>query len=72
MTDNRLIYTCNNFVICFVHAGALLVFFLKPTTKRLALYYAIIIIISSGFTFAFFLRCPTHDIAGITVPYPNR
>lgn len=59
-------------VICFVYAGALLVFFLKPTTKRLALYYVVINVTSSVFTFIFFLRCPTYDIAGITVPYPNK
>jgi len=53
-------------------AGAFLAFFLKPTTKRLALYYALINITSSLFTFVFFLRCSTHDIAGITVPYPNK
>jgi len=59
-------------VLCAVCAGALLVFFLRPTAKRLALYYTIITITSTIFTFIFFLRCPTYDIAGITVPYPNK
>ena len=52
--------------------GAFLVFFFKPTTKRLALYYAIINVTSIIFLAGFFLRCSTHDIAGITVSYHNR
>jgi len=52
--------------------GAALVYFLKPTTKRLALYYAIINVASIIFLAGFFVRCSTHDIAGITVSYHNR
>ena len=53
-------------------SGALLVFFLKPPTRRLTLYYTVINLVSSVFLLGFFLRCPTYDVAGITVPYPNR
>ena len=52
--------------------GAFLVFFLKPATKRLAFYYAVINVVSVIFLAGFFLRCSTHDIAGVTVSYQNR
>lgn len=58
--------------LLFLIIGALLVYFKKPSTKRLSLYYFIINVIAAGFLAAFFLRCPTYDIAGITVSYPNR
>ena len=47
-------------------------FFLKPATKRLAFYYAVINVVSVIFLAGFFLRCSTHDIAGVTVSYQNR
>ncbi|XP_065898047.1 solute carrier organic anion transporter family member 4C1-like isoform X2 [Dysidea avara] len=51
--------------------GALLVFFLKPPTRRLTLYYTVINLVSAVFLFGFFLRCSTYDVAGVTVPYPD-
>ncbi|XP_065898058.1 solute carrier organic anion transporter family member 4C1-like isoform X2 [Dysidea avara] len=51
--------------------GALLVFLRKPMTKTLTLYFAVLNLIAAFFLAAFFLRCSTHDIAGVTVPYPN-
>ena len=47
-------------------------YFLKPATRRLTLYYTLINLASSIFLLGFFLRCSTYDVAGVTVPYPNR
>ena len=47
-------------------------FFLKPETRRLILYYTFITMLAVLFLGAFFLSCPTHDIAGVTDFYPNR
>ena len=52
--------------------GAVLTFYKRPLPKRLSLYFIIINIVAAVFLTAFFFRCPTHDIAGITISYPNR
>lgn len=52
--------------------GAVLVYCVKPTPKRLSLCFAILNVIATVFLVTFLLRCPTHEIAGITVSYPNR
>ncbi|XP_065898056.1 solute carrier organic anion transporter family member 4A1-like isoform X2 [Dysidea avara] len=51
--------------------GSLLVSFLKPPMKRLTFYFSVINFISSVFYLVFLIRCPTYDVAGVTVPYPN-
>lgn len=56
----------------FLHVDALLVYFKRPTTKRLSLYHFTLNEVATVFLAGFLLRCPTHDIAGITVSYPNR
>jgi len=52
--------------------GALLVFLRKPMTKTLILYFAVLNFIGAFIMAAFFVKCSSHHIAGITVSYPNR
>ena len=68
------VYVLNISVLCIkiFFLGALLIFFLKPTAKRLSLYFFILNVIGSIFFAGFLLRCPSHDIAGVSVSYPNR